>query len=237
MRWRVTCKQHFRSKNFAPRNWWPCTAAASGVQQQERVTPGAHHIVTLPPSSAEECLVVSTGAMSGASLNSFATLSSVVLPLLTIITHGMPYAMEVCAANFYAGLIGLNAATRSEKPFAVSGKLRLPACCCYMRLFSCHKHAESHITVSFPPGKREDVFFFFAGSQLDARRSEVGDQEADWRSSRWHCCRGASVVVTMHLRGRFLGARGRPGRPWPTEVTTKQRNSDQGAWGGISGPP
>jgi len=24
------------------------------------------------------------------------------------------------------------------------------------------------------------------------------------------CCRGASIVVTVHLGGRFLGARGRP---------------------------
>ena len=143
--------------------------------------------------------MVRNRAVHGARLNSLAILSSAVLPLLIIITHGMPYAMEVCAANFYAGPARLNAATRSKRPFAVSCKLRLPAGCCYIRLFSRHQHAASHITVSFPPGKREDVFFFFAGSQLDARRSEVRDQEADWRSSRWHCCRGASVVVTMHF--------------------------------------
>jgi hypothetical protein len=86
----------------------------------------------------------------------------------------------------------------------------MPACCCYMRLFSRHKHAESHITVSFSPGKGADIFFFLAGSQFDAQKSEVGDHEAEWRSSRWHCCRGASVVVTAQFRRNGGKARGRP---------------------------
>ena len=61
-------------------------------------------------------------------------------------------------ASFCAGPTKTNDATQSEGPFAVPSKLRMPTCCCYMCLFSRHKHAESHITVSFSPGKREDIF-------------------------------------------------------------------------------
>ena len=149
--------------------------------------------------------------MHGARLNSLTILSSAALPLLIIITHGMLYAMEVCAANFYAGPARLNAATRSERPFAVSGRLRLPACCCYMRLFSRHKHAESHITVSFSPGKGADIFLLLGGIAIRCTKKRGGGSRSGMAFLTMALLqRGASVVVTMHLRGRFLGARGRP---------------------------
>jgi hypothetical protein len=112
---------------------------------------------------------------------------------------------------------GLNTATRSERPFAVSGKLRLPACCCYMRLFSCHKHAQSHITVSFFPGKREDIFFFFAGSHSAREEARWGIKRRSGVAHDGTCCRGASILATVQLGGRFLGARGRP-RSLPNSV-------------------
>ena len=128
----------------------------------------------------------------------------------------MLHAMEVCAANFYAGPARLNAATRSVRPFAVSDKLRLSACCCYMRLFSRHKHAESHITVSFSPGKGADIFFFLAGSQFDAQKKQGGGS------------RSGMAFLTMALlqgrkrRGHDAPSRSLLGRPWPTEVTSQQ---------------
>jgi hypothetical protein len=39
VRWHGTCKQHFRSKIFAPRSWWSCSAPASfsrGAKVDER---------------------------------------------------------------------------------------------------------------------------------------------------------------------------------------------------------
>ena len=115
---------------------------------------------------------------------------------------------------------------RGRSQCLVSGSLRRSACCCYMRLFSRHKHAESHITVSFSPGKRADIFFFLAGSQFDARKIEVGDQEAEWRCSRWHLLQGRKH------RGHGAPRRSLLGRSWPTEVTSQQPTSAARAWEG-----
>jgi hypothetical protein len=73
--WRhVTRKQHFRSKHFAPRSWWSCSATASGSPAARAGDTGAAHpIPTLDffrAISAGECLLVSTVTPCGAKLNS-----------------------------------------------------------------------------------------------------------------------------------------------------------------------
>jgi hypothetical protein len=116
----VTSKQYFRSKIFAPRSWWPCSATASGSPAARAGDTGAHP----PPPldffraiAAGGCLVVSTVALCGAKLNSLAPLGPVVLPSLKVLCSAsrlLPYAGPM-SREHARGLISRPAAAGTEE--------------------------------------------------------------------------------------------------------------------------
>ena len=133
-----------------------------------------------------------------------------VVPLLVIITPGIPYAigfaLQASAQVPQRLMKQLNPRGLSK---CLAGFVCLPAAAtCASSLATSMQRGTSP---SLFPLERERTFF----SSWRDRNSM--HEKARWgikrRSGVAHdgtCCRGASIVVTVHLVGRFLGARGRP---------------------------
>ena len=184
--------------------------------------------------------MVRNGPMHGARLLTQMTPGlTQMIDRLIIITPGMPYAigfaLQASAQVPQRLMMQLNPRGLSQ---CLASFVCLPAAAtCASSLATSMQRATSPFLF---PRERGRTFFLLGGIALDARRkrenifsswrdrtrctqSEVGDQEAEWRCSRWHLLQGRKH------RGHGAPCRSLLGRSWPTEVTNKQPGSDQGA--------
>ena len=148
-----------------------------------------------------------------------------VVPLLIIIMRGIPHAFglrcRLLCTSHKDEMKQLDPRGLSQCPASFVG---LPAATtCASSLNTSMQRATSP---SLFPWERERTFFSSWRIALHARKSEVGDQEAEWRCARWHLLQGRKH------RGHGAPRRSLLGRSWPTEVTSQQPTSAARAWEG-----
>jgi hypothetical protein len=146
-----------------------------------------------------------------------------VVPLLVIITPGIPYA------------IGFALQASAQVPQILMKQLNpwgSYACLLLLHapLLSPQACREPHHRLFFP-WKGSGHFFLLGGIAIRCTKKRCGGSRS-----------GMALLTMALLQGRkrrghsAVQTEWRNG-PWATEVTSQQRSSDHGAWGGISGPP
>ena len=154
-----------------------------------------------------------------------------VVPLLIIITPGIPYAIGFA---LQASAQVPQRLMKQLNPRGISQCLTSVAYACLLLLhaplLSPQACREPHHRLFFP-WKGSGHFFLLGGIAIRCTKKRGGGSRSGMAFLTMALLqgrkrRGHSAVQTEWRKG-----------PWPTEVTSQQRSSDHGAWGGISGPP